>query len=876
MLAQKKIQISFFFLFLLIFALGANFVSAQQLEIQYPSLPFQGVETPQEFLPRIKAQGTPEQALALYIKYFYSLILVLSGIIAFGTILYAGFLYLVSAGDPLKLLAAKQQVIAGFVGIILIFSSYIILTTINPQFALFYIKAPPIEKCDCEKPEAELSQYCQAFCQKFPEQTEESPSYVEIPVGRLTEWVIKRADEAKVLANQAKTVSQNLAALTKQLEEATKQCSCQNTCPTGLEEFGQELEPLSGDGFCTGQDACPSSNACVGGLEIRPVSGQTLPPKGSLSKLGIQTAYFPGEIWSFIDEAQPAVVKLLGNYGSAGEIKMRSPGTFVVGRVHEPQSWEQRTGDPKVRAQEWFQRNRDKIISSPNIDCWEGYNEPVPQNSSEMSWYADFESERIKLLAQVGAKACIGTFSVGQPDDLNLWPSFFPAIETALQYGGYLNLHEYDAPTMTASFDFSSEEGWRTGRYRKVYNQYLIPNNLKIPLIISEAGIDGGVIGERGRGWKSYEDAQAYLEDLKWYDSLLREDDYVIGAAIFGWGMYGWDDFEITPELAQLLTEYINRPHLEYVSGPCDPCQNRTQILSLQRQIIRTSSQLQSIRERLKRARLNLNQAKFKLELAENLLNRGLFASTFPPVSFQEFAGLQTDSGAKKIKLPLWQQIDIADNPLTLGYDNIDDPATFYLPKKGNEEFMAVVENLTFSGSLAEPPSIEPQLPPIQMPPPTGTVYQNFAEKTRSFAISPFQTTLFPTSFNHKLYIKADPTGYYKSSATNYGADCGIYVATVVRNTIDKNYPKAGSPIQQKYLENHPDFDCFVVQSTADLKAGDILFSYPKNEFGGEGHTAIWLEDGTWQASLNSYLPTGPAPWNPRMRYVCRYKKFNE
>jgi hypothetical protein len=41
-------------------------------------------------------------------------------------------------------------------------------------------------------------------------------------------------------------------------------------------------------------------------------------------------------------------------------------------------------------------------------------------------------------------------------------------------------------------------EGWLTGRYRKMYRQYLIPAGKKIPLVITEHGIDCGVCGVTG------------------------------------------------------------------------------------------------------------------------------------------------------------------------------------------------------------------------------------------------------------------------------------------------------------------------------------------------------------------------------------------
>ena len=78
-----------------------------------------------------------------------------------------------------------------------------------------------------------------------------------------------------------------------------------------------------------------------------------------------------------------------------------------------------------------------------------------------------------------------------------------------------------------------------------------------LPLVITECGLDGGVMGEPGRGWRSYQSAEAYMEQLKWYDSLLMEDSYVLGATIFSLEIPNWWDFDISGRARELLTEYV-------------------------------------------------------------------------------------------------------------------------------------------------------------------------------------------------------------------------------------------------------------------------------------------------------------------------------
>ncbi|MGH2524838.1 MAG: hypothetical protein ACRDH2_20210, partial [Anaerolineales bacterium] len=113
--------------------------------------------------------------------------------------------------------------------------------------------------------------------------------------------------------------------------------------------------------------------------------------------------------------------------------------------------------------------------------------------------------------------------------------------------------------------------GYHSLRYRFWYEGYLKPRGLgDLPLVISEIGIasgpPGGGCGDPGSddSWKGYQDwwvqqgvgvdgPQAYVNTLAWYDSELRKDPYVIGAAIFTAGaVTGWESFDIHDMLIPL------------------------------------------------------------------------------------------------------------------------------------------------------------------------------------------------------------------------------------------------------------------------------------------------------------------------------------
>ncbi len=282
------------------------------------------------------------------------------------------------------------------------------------------------------------------------------------------------------------------------------------------------------------------------------------------SKLGlhVQTNRSPN-IMEFVRRVKPRVMKGVDDLGFLAEVKQVSPQTVTIGRFSDvPQTME---GDPVQAARDLVNRYLERYREFPGVDYWEGLNEPVI--SGRMDWFAAFEAERVRYMAEFGLKCAVGAFSTGVPEYSEM-AAFLPAIRAAKQYGGIFTLHEYDAPTLYRSVGSGlpdvaavANRGALALRYRWWYEDFLIPNDLAIPLVISEVGIDGAVgnhPGPQGLGWQDFVDywraegldpdgATEYLKQLAWYDSEIQKDDYVIGATIFTVGSIGenWRSFEI-------------------------------------------------------------------------------------------------------------------------------------------------------------------------------------------------------------------------------------------------------------------------------------------------------------------------------------------
>ena len=281
-------------------------------------------------------------------------------------------------------------------------------------------------------------------------------------------------------------------------------------------------------------------------------------------------------IMEFVRRVRPAVVKAVGDVGWLTDVKRVSPETVTIGRLTA--THQDMNGDPASAAQAFVAEQLVRYQLNPGVDYWEGWNEPDP--NEKMAWYAAFEAERVRLMAEHGFRAAIGGFATGVPE-WDEFLAFIPAIEAAQRHGGILALHEYGAPiydylvgSPLPGWPGHSDRGVLALRYRWWYQEALIPRGLAIPLIITEAGIDGILMsgqrpGPAGLGWREFVEyweeqglgngTDAYVRQLAWYDAELRADDYVIGFTVFtaGGGEH-WSSYDVNtilPYLAAHIAE---------------------------------------------------------------------------------------------------------------------------------------------------------------------------------------------------------------------------------------------------------------------------------------------------------------------------------
>ena len=198
----------------------------------------------------------PEDILYLYVKYLFNLAIWIAGIITLGVLIYGGIRYLISSGKPEAMVSAKDQITGAFFGLLLLLSSYLILSILNPQ--LIVLKVPKPEPTEItERPEVPLP----------PVDEVKTSIDVEMPFGRVIETIFEtyfwqlpdtitrepRITRIKNNTETTKKLADNLKQQSENLKNYSDQCTCRETkpvTPCGGNKSGDTTWKC-GDGGCS-------------------------------------------------------------------------------------------------------------------------------------------------------------------------------------------------------------------------------------------------------------------------------------------------------------------------------------------------------------------------------------------------------------------------------------------------------------------------------------------------------------------------------------------------------------------------------------------------------------------------------------------------
>jgi len=250
-----------------------------------------------------------------------------------------------------------------------------------------------------------------------------------------------------------------------------------------------------------------------------------------------------------------AVIKCVDDFEAAFKAKALSDKTLTVGRVNaawlsrknevDLQAWEPPEFTPQIEfhyttAQEAAESYYELVLPTwklnPVIDVWETFNE----FSWHWGWQADFYLRLMDLAEADGYRLGLWSPSAGNPPE-EFYPEIARTCRRAQAHGNHiLCVHEY-------SFDGRLKKAppELVTRYRQLY-RYLEQQDAVIPLVISEAGENGG---------GGFTGAEVFVDDFAWYDRQLSQDSYVIGCAAWTLGEWSGANFSAAlPALADYIT----------------------------------------------------------------------------------------------------------------------------------------------------------------------------------------------------------------------------------------------------------------------------------------------------------------------------------
>lgn len=261
------------------------------------------------------------------------------------------------------------------------------------------------------------------------------------------------------------------------------------------------------------------------------------------SKLGVFVISLNGiDILDYVQHSKPRVILSMDHSPDIWrQVKQISPNTFLLGR-HYLEDGEQLFDQPELRAQQLFDKMRPDAETMRGIyDAWMGYNESVIDSDDAATRLSQFYVKWGQLMRSAALRSAAYSFSTGTPaagfpnsNGIGNEPNYWTLLADGVRACDYLSLHEYSAPTL------QTLQNYLMLRYRQAWAS--LPDDAHRPILITECGLDGGVIAGGGmaqKGWTYFTNEDGYLGELQWYDNELLTDDYVVGATIFTLNAWG-------------------------------------------------------------------------------------------------------------------------------------------------------------------------------------------------------------------------------------------------------------------------------------------------------------------------------------------------
>jgi hypothetical protein len=297
------------------------------------------------------------------------------------------------------------------------------------------------------------------------------------------------------------------------------------------------------------------------------------PPPTAANKLGFYLHVSTDQhgLWDAVTRVQPPVMLIHADTANKMLLeemrRWRSPNTFVVGRMYKDQATQQAIldhpdpeGQGRMLADEIihydfgfaFKRGENGRLL---VDAWMTLNECAPGPASSTfqeeqplmlrryDHYDRIQAAFQQRMQEVGLEGVAFNFAAGNFTQASHYLDYFPRTLAAFVYLGF---HEYGWPALNPNQGAPTS----AGIYRRVMDGVRANYGDRHRVIMTEAGLTRayGQPQNPDRGW--LDPAETLSEDfyweqsLAWYNRLMAQDDYVLGACLYEVGHHGdWATF---------------------------------------------------------------------------------------------------------------------------------------------------------------------------------------------------------------------------------------------------------------------------------------------------------------------------------------------
>ena len=195
----------------------------------------------------------------------------------------------------------------------------------------------------------------------------------------------------------------------------------------------------------------------------------------------------------------------------------------------------------------------------PTVSLWELWNEPEVRDRQSRLNLADASMGAMQEAQNLGKHVVVGNISVGQPEGdiaairvaMSDLATMFKTAVLEGHLGGY---HAYWA------LGLGPLNQWTAHRY-EILTDALVLAGVHLPdrfWVLNEAGIDLGLVGEPGRGWKSSE-----LSEEQYWGQIVVFGEYCEGTRLVKWfspftsgPTSDWADFDFDEGLRGRAVQY--------------------------------------------------------------------------------------------------------------------------------------------------------------------------------------------------------------------------------------------------------------------------------------------------------------------------------